>query len=65
MIWIAYPEPTLDEILSDSIIQAVMAADHVDPRTVRATLRQVSNARLPHPARLPSAPMEPTSMHLR
>jgi hypothetical protein len=27
----AYPEPTLDEILSDSIVEAVMQADAVDP----------------------------------
>jgi len=64
MIWIAYPEPTLDEMLSDSIIQAVMAADHVDPRTLRAALRQVSNG-LPPPAQLSTARMEPARAHLR
>jgi hypothetical protein len=63
MIWIAYPEPTLDEMLSDSIIQAVMAADHVDPRTLRATLRQVSNG-LPHPAQLPTVHVQPAGVHL-
>jgi len=35
-----YPEPTLGEILSDSIIGAVMAADGVDRYKLEATLRQ-------------------------
>jgi carbamoylphosphate synthase small subunit len=33
-------EPTLKEMLSDSIIQAVMEADGVDPRELAAMLRQ-------------------------
>jgi hypothetical protein len=33
-------EPTLDEILSDSIVRAVMEADGVDPQELAATLRQ-------------------------
>lgn len=33
-------EPTLEEMLSDSIIQAVMEADGVDPRELEAMLRQ-------------------------
>jgi len=33
-------EPTLDEMLSDSIIRAVMAADGVDPQELAATLRE-------------------------
>ena len=33
-------EPTLDEMLSDSIIRAVMAADGVDPLELAATLRE-------------------------
>jgi hypothetical protein len=33
-------EPTLEEMLSDSIIQAVMEADGVDPRELEANLRQ-------------------------
>ena len=45
MIFALYREPTLDEMLSDAIIQAVMAADGVDPQTVRATLRQVDKTR--------------------
>ncbi len=28
--------PTLDELLGDSLIQAVMRADHVEPQAVRA-----------------------------
>ncbi len=34
-----YREPTLGEILSDSIIGAVMAADGVDRHKLEATLR--------------------------
>ena len=33
-------EPTLHDILSDSIIQALMEADGVDPQELAATLRQ-------------------------
>ena len=33
-------EPTLDEMLSDSIVRAVMEADGVDPQELAATLRQ-------------------------
>jgi hypothetical protein len=32
-------EPTLNEILSDSIVRAVMEADGIDPRELEATLR--------------------------
>jgi hypothetical protein len=39
MIW-CQPEPTLEEMLSDSIIQAVMEADGVDPRELEAMLRE-------------------------
>ena len=35
-------EPTLDEILSDSIVKALMEADGVDPQELAATLRQVA-----------------------
>ena len=60
MIFALYREPTLDEMLSDSIIQAVMAADGVDPQTVRATLRQVGKARsVPAWQHPPVARMEP------
>jgi hypothetical protein len=34
-------EPTLDEMLSDSIIRAVMAADGVDPQELAVMLRQI------------------------
>jgi len=60
MIFALYREPTLDEMLSDSIIQAVMAADGVDPQTVRATLREVCRARTtPVWQQPPAAWMEP------
>ncbi len=39
MNW-CHREPTLEEILSDSIIRAVMAADGVDPQELEAALRQ-------------------------
>jgi hypothetical protein len=35
------PEPTLEDILSDSIIEAVMKADSVDPHKLAAKLREV------------------------
>ena len=41
-------EPTLAEILSDSIVIAVMAADGVDPIALEAQLRDL--ARSPPPA---------------
>jgi hypothetical protein len=33
-------EPTLNEILSDSIVRAVMEADGIDPQELAAILRQ-------------------------
>jgi len=39
------PELTLDEVLSDSIVQAVMAADGVDPHELKATLREIAKTR--------------------
>jgi hypothetical protein len=33
-------EPTLNKILSDSIVRAVMEADGIDPQELEATLRQ-------------------------
>ncbi len=33
-------EPTLEEMLSDPIVRAVMEADGVDPQELAATLRQ-------------------------
>jgi hypothetical protein len=35
-------EPTIAEILSDSIVQAVMEADGVDPKRLEALLRGVA-----------------------
>jgi len=34
-------EPTLEDILSDSIIEAVMTADDVDPHQLAAMLKEV------------------------
>jgi hypothetical protein len=39
MIWY-YREPTLEEILSDSVTRAVMEADGVDRQELEAMLRQ-------------------------
>jgi hypothetical protein len=40
MNW-CHREPTLDEILSDSIVIAVMEADGIDPQELSTTLRQL------------------------
>ena len=49
MNW-CHREPTLEEILSDSITKAVMEADGVDPQELAAALRQASRSpsRRPH-----------------
>jgi hypothetical protein len=39
-----FREPTLSEILSDSIVRALMNADGVDPIALEAMLRQMSAA---------------------
>ena len=41
----AFREPTLEEILSDSIVEAVMRADDVNLGELRALLGKVANAR--------------------
>lgn len=38
----SYREPTLNEILSDSIVEAVMRADAVDPDELGAMLGQIA-----------------------
>jgi hypothetical protein len=38
----AFHEPTLSEILSDSIVEALMNADGVDPVALEAMLRQMA-----------------------
>ena len=40
MNW-CHREPTLEEMLSDSIVRAVMAADGVDPQELEAMLSPV------------------------
>jgi hypothetical protein len=42
-IWLDH-EPTLEEVLSDSITKAIMAADGVDPHKLRTALRQLSRS---------------------
>ena len=46
---------TLPEILSDPLIQAVMAADRVNPRDLAAELRRVALALPRHPIPDPDA----------
>jgi hypothetical protein len=41
-------EPTLKEMLSDSVVRAVMAADGVDPRELKIMLRRVSVRMAPY-----------------
>jgi hypothetical protein len=38
-------EPSLDELLAEPIIQAVMESDHVAPRDVRRLLRDARDRR--------------------
>jgi hypothetical protein len=40
----SYREPTLEEILSDSIVEAVMQADAVDPEELGAMLGKIARA---------------------
>ena len=40
----AYREPSLDEILSDSIVEAVMRADSVDPDELVLMLRSIARS---------------------
>ena len=35
-------DPSLSEALSDPVVRAVMAADHVDPRKLAAELRAIA-----------------------
>jgi hypothetical protein len=37
-----YREPTIAEMLSDSIVEAVMKADNIDPRALAAELRMMA-----------------------
>jgi hypothetical protein len=39
-------DPMLEDILSDSIVKAVMEADGVDPRELRAMMRKVARDRI-------------------
>jgi hypothetical protein len=36
------PEISIDEMLTDSIVRALMAADSVDPKELKALLRSVA-----------------------
>ena len=51
----AYREPTLKELLSDEITQAVMAADRVDTEALAALLAEVALSRR-HPVPLQPEP---------
>jgi hypothetical protein len=46
-------EPRLEEMLADSIIQAVMDADGIDPRELEAELRQTAALLDATPALIP------------
>jgi hypothetical protein len=50
------PEPTLEDILSDSIIEAVMKADSVDPHQLAAMLKEVGRRWAVAHARVRCAP---------
>ena len=54
--WRQY-EPTLEDILSDCIIKAVMKADGVDPHQLAAMLKEVGR-RWARPVQLPSRTRE-------
>jgi hypothetical protein len=41
----SFREPTLDEVMADSVTRAVMRADGVDPTELRALLSQVGRLR--------------------
>jgi hypothetical protein len=53
-------EPTLNEMLSDSIIRAVMAADGVDPQELAVMLRQIGRS-LVRPDQVGVGPLSETS----
>jgi hypothetical protein len=37
-----FSEPTLDEVLSDPLVQDVMASDGVDPAALQASLNEIA-----------------------
>jgi hypothetical protein len=39
------PELSIDEMLADPVVRALMAADRVDPEELRALLRSVADCR--------------------
>jgi hypothetical protein len=49
-------EPTLDEILAEPIVQAVMRRDGVDETTIRRLIRTAARAKPPKLAFIPPAP---------
>jgi hypothetical protein len=50
------PEPTLEEILSEPIVRAVMAADGVEQHELTAMLRRVARMRREAAQHRPLAP---------
>jgi hypothetical protein len=51
-----YREPTLQDMLSDSIVKDLMAADGVDPRELEEALMQVRSSRISQAGRLDPLP---------
>ncbi len=45
--------PSVDELLADSLIQAVMRADHVEPQALRALLKGAAGRLAAGPGRAP------------
>ena len=39
-------DPTIDELLADSLIQAVMRADHVEPQALKSLLKRAAGRTL-------------------
>ena len=50
------PDPNLDDLLSDRLIQAVMRADRVDPHALRAMLAGVTSRVARRRAAAPTRP---------
>jgi len=57
-----FREPTLAEILSDTIVRAVMDADGVDPAALEAELRRMAGAMPMQAGRVPAGASSRTTM---
>jgi hypothetical protein len=61
-------EPTLEDVLSDPVVRALMARDHVDAHEIRALLERLRSAqrrRPPGEAKAAAAHEWMTSLHER